>query len=160
MFSFLFAPAAPWLLELGIFIIRVVVGVVSIYFGFPKLIGGPAAWTEVGKNASLVGIHFLPILWGLLAVCAQTIGGMALVLGLGTRLVCVPLVITMMVAILYHLQRHEGFGDYALALTLLAVYASFLLIGSGKLSVDYYLHKKNTQTAEYHPLMQRPEDYL
>lgn len=161
MFSFLFSPATtPWLLKLGLCIIRIVAGVVTVYFGFPKLMGGPAVWTSVGKNAGLMGIHFLPILWGFLSIAAQTFGGAALVLGLGTRIACVPLAITMVVAILYHLNKGEGFGDYAFALTLLAIYVGFLLIGSGKLSVDYWLHKKKAQAAEYHPLMQRPEDYL
>jgi putative oxidoreductase len=160
MFSFLIAPASPSFLEVGLCIIRVVVGIVTIYFGFPKLMGGPEVWTTVGKNAALMGIHFMPILWGFLSACAQTMGGAALVAGLGTRLACIPLAITMVVAILFHMSKGEGFSGYAFALVLLAVYVGFLLIGSGKISLDYYLWRKTVHPTEYHPLMNRPEDYL
>jgi putative oxidoreductase len=139
MFAFLFAQAAPWVLEWGIFILRVGIGVLSVGHGFPKLMGGPSLWRNLGSTMSLVGVSCLPMVWGLLAACAETFGGVAFILGLGTRLACIPLIFAMIVAFLMHRNNGDSFNVYSFSLTLLVVFVAFMFIGSGKLSLDYYL---------------------
>lgn len=160
MFSFLFNPASSWIFECAIFILRVGIGVLSVGHGLPKLMGGPALWHNIGGTASLVGIHFLPMVWGFLAACAETFGGVALVLGLGTRIASAPLIFMMVIAFLMHRNNGDPFMVYSFSLTLLMVFIFFLLMGSGKLSLDYYLVRKKSPSQEYHSLMNRPEDYL
>ncbi|HEX3384677.1 MAG TPA: DoxX family protein, partial [Mucilaginibacter sp.] len=58
----------------GLLIIRIGLGILFIYHGLPKLLGGPTKWEHVGTATASVGIHFLPMLWGLLAAATETFG--------------------------------------------------------------------------------------
>src|ERR1700743_2786260 len=88
----------------GLLIIRLGLGLMFIYHGYPKLTGGPATWKEVGSATSAVGIHFLPVVWGLLAALTETVGGFLLIIGLAFRPACLLLFINLVVAavMLYH----------------------------------------------------------
>jgi putative oxidoreductase len=73
----------------GLIIIRVGLGIMFIYHGYPKLTGGEKAWTQLGGSIQYLGIHFLPAAWGLLSAVVETIGGLLLILGFLFRPVCV-----------------------------------------------------------------------
>lgn len=139
MFSFLFASATPWMMELGILILRVGIGVLSLGHGLPKLMGGISEWRRLGSATHAVGIYFLPVMWGFLAACAELFGGIAFILGLGTRIACIPLIGTMIVAFFMHKKNGDPFYISSFSLTLLVVFVAFLFMGSGSLSLDYYL---------------------
>lgn len=118
--------------NIGLLILRVVIGIVFVTHGVMKLnsiemtagffskIGIPAA----GFFAWVVGL-------------VETVGGVALILGLGTTVVTALLGIVMLVAI-FSAKLSAGFiSGYEYDLTLLAGLASLLLQGSGKYSLDH-----------------------
>jgi putative oxidoreductase len=83
----------------------------------------------------------LPLLMAYLAKGAEFFGGLLFVIGLFTRLVSIPLVITMAVAV-FGAHNGEIAGEAEHAFLFLLVFAAFFFIGSGKWSVDYLLKKR------------------
>lgn len=123
----------------GLLVIRVGLGIMFIYHGYPKLTGGVKMWEELGSATGYVGIHFLPAMWGLLAALVETVGGVLLILGLGFRLACILLFINMLVAISFHLHQTGPMGGIdgaAHAIEIAVVFAGLLFVGPGTYSVD------------------------
>ena len=52
----------------GLLLMRVGLGVMFVFHGYPKLLGGPDKWVEIGSATKYAGIHFLPKFWGFMAV--------------------------------------------------------------------------------------------
>lgn len=122
--------------NVGLLIIRVGLGIMFIYHGYPKLMGGPKEWTELGGSMKYVGIHFLPLVWGLLAAATELLGGFLLIIGLAFRPVCILLFINLIIAALMHLRTGGGLGEAAHAIEDAIVFAGLIFIGPGKYSVD------------------------
>lgn len=122
--------------NVGLLIIRVGLGIMFIYHGYPKLMGGPKEWTELGGSMKYVGIHFLPMVWGLLAAATELLGGFLLIIGLAFRPVCILLFINLVIAALMHLRTGGGLGEAAHAVEDAIVFAGLIFIGPGKYSVD------------------------
>jgi putative oxidoreductase len=122
--------------NLGLLIIRVGLGIMFIYHGYPKLMGGPKEWTELGGSMKYVGIHFLPAAWGFLAAATELLGGFLLIIGLAFRPVCILLLINLIVAALMHFGSGGNLGDAAHAIEDAVVFAGLIFIGPGKYSVD------------------------
>ncbi len=120
----------------GLLLIRVGLGVMFIYHGFPKLIGGPHRWEELGKATNYIGIHFLPTVWGLIAAVVETAGGFLLIIGLAFRPVCLFLIINLAVATLMQLKSSGTLGDASHAIEDAVTFAGLLFIGPGKYSAD------------------------
>lgn len=124
--------------EWGIALLRVVVGIVFLAHGGQKLfvmgIGG------FGGFLATLGIP-APVLMAGVVALVEFGGGLALLLGLATRLASLPLAATMLVAILtVHLPK--GFflpGGMEFALTLLAATLALVGLGSGKASLDGWI---------------------
>ena len=119
----------------GLLIIRVGLGIMFIYHGYPKLMGGTKGWEHLGESMKYVGIHFLPVMWGLLAAVTELLGGFLLIIGLAFRPACVFLLINLVVAALMQL-RTGGLGDAAHAIEDAIMFAGLIFIGPGKYSVD------------------------
>jgi len=120
----------------GLLIIRLGLGLMFIYHGYPKLVGGPHMWEGLGTSTKYVGIHFLPLMWGLLAALVETVGGVLLIIGLAFRPVCLLLIINLVVAALSQYRQGGGLGDAAHAIEDAIMFAGLLFIGPGKYSVD------------------------
>ena len=73
------------LVDLGLLVLRVGIGIIFIFHGFPKLIGGVETWTQIGSTMSLIGINFAPTFWGFMAAFAEAVGGVPIVFGLMHR---------------------------------------------------------------------------
>src|ERR1700753_480185 len=84
--------------NLGLLILRIGLGILFIYHGLPKLLGGPENWEKLGTAAGAVGIHFLPIFWGFLCAVTETIGGILVVVGLAFRPACLLMTVNLIVA--------------------------------------------------------------
>ena len=122
--------------DFGLLIIRVGLGVMFIYHGYPKLMGGPKMWTGLGGATKYIGITFLPMMWGLLAALTETVGGVLLILGLAFRPVCLLLLINMSVAIASHFGKGDGMMTASHAIEDAIVFAGLFFIGPSAYSVD------------------------
>ncbi|MGZ4001669.1 MAG: DoxX family protein [Mucilaginibacter sp.] len=120
----------------GLLIIRVGLGIMFIYHGLPKLLGGPSKWEHFGAATNYVGIHFFPMLWGLLAAVTETFGGFLLILGLAFRPVCLLLMINMIIAALSQFGHGGNLGDASQAIEDAVTFAGLLFIGPGRHSMD------------------------
>ncbi|TGE28778.1 DoxX family protein [Hymenobacter metallicola] len=125
--------------DLGLLLLRVGIGVMFTIHGYPKLMGGPAMWTQVGGVMKMVGIDFAPAAWGLVAALAEAVGGQLLALGLFFRVACAVLVGTMLMATLMHVLSGDDFNAYSHALESGILFLGLLFIGPGKYSLDQAL---------------------
>lgn len=128
--------------DLGLLFLRVGLGVIYIFHGFPKLMGGPERWEAVGGAMSNLGIDSFHMFFGFLAATAEFFGGLFLILGLYTLPVLLLLICTMFVAVFTQIAREAGFPGIAHPLSLMIVFISLLLTGPGKHSLDHKLKKK------------------
>lgn len=120
----------------GILILRVGLGVMMMVHGLPKIMGGPAGWEGLGGSMKVVGIDFLPTVWGFLAAISEGLGGFLLILGLFFRPVNMMLVCTMIIAALVHFAKGDGINGASHAIELGVVFLGLIFIGPGKYSVD------------------------
>lgn len=120
----------------GLLIMRVGLGAMMIYHGYPKILGGPEMWAELGGSTKYVGIHFLPVMWGFLATLTETLGGFLIIIGLVFRPASIFLMITLIVAAFTHFGKGEGMSGAAHAIELAVVFAGLIFVGPGKYSVD------------------------
>ena len=125
------------LVDVGLLVLRIGIGVIFIFHGLPKLMGGVESWTQIGSTMSMVGISFAPAFWGFMAAAAEAIGGLFIILGLLHRPVALMLVFTMIVAVLMHVTGGDSFGVYSNALKGLVVFIALFITGPGKYSLDY-----------------------
>jgi putative oxidoreductase len=120
----------------GLLIIRVGLGILFIYHGLPKLIGGPVRWEKLGAAAGSVGIHFLPMLWGFLCAITETLGGVLVIVGLAFRPVCLLMVINLIIAAAFTFRLSGNFGDATHAIEDAITFAGLFFLGPGSYSVD------------------------
>lgn len=120
----------------GLLFLRIGIGTLFMFYGYPKLLGGPTMWSGVGGSMKHLGITFLPEMWGLLAALTETFGSFLLVLGLVFRPVSFLLAFTMAIAALHHYKAGDGLQGYGHALEAGIVFLALVLIGPGKYSVD------------------------
>ena len=86
----------------------------------------------------------LPTLNAYLAAITEFSGFILLLLGLGTRIISIPLMIVMLVAIFaVHLSNGFNAGDngFEIPLYYFLMLLSLLIGGPGKLSIDHFLKK-------------------
>lgn len=123
-------------LHFGLLVLRLGIGAAFVAHGVPKLRLGPEGWTQLGQAVSQLGIHSGYQVFGILAGLAEAVGGLFLALGLLTRLVCVPMLFTMIVAIAGHYARGEGFMGASHAIEVGIVLLALLITGAGRYSMD------------------------
>src|SRR6266545_3109259 len=123
-------------LHFGLLVLRVGIGAAFIAHGLPKLQGGPEAWLKYGHAVGNLGIDFAHQTFGLMAGLAEAGGGLLLILGLFTRLACIPMLVTMIVAMSGPLVHGEGFVSAAHALEDGVVFLALLITGAGRFSLD------------------------
>ena len=119
-------------------IIRVFTGVLILLHG--KIVFDSQVMNGMAESMSKdLGMPF-PLLMAYLAKGSEFFGGLFFALGLLTRVVSIPLAITMAVAaFIAHHGQITGDGEHAFLFLL--IFAAFFFIGSGKWSIDYLLKK-------------------
>lgn len=130
------------LVNAGLLVLRVGIGVIFIFHGLPKLMGGVETWTQLGSTMSVMGITFAPAFWGFMAAAAEVGGGLFIIFGLLHRLVALMLIFTMVVALLVHVAAGDPFAVYSNALKALVVFAALAISGPGVYSLDYKFFRK------------------
>jgi putative oxidoreductase len=117
--------------DAGILLLRVGIAALMLTHGLPKLAtlfsGDPIQF------ASVMGMS--PSLSLALAVFAEVLCSILILIGFGTRLATIPLIITMLVAV-FMIHAGDPFAKQEMGLHYLLVYLFLLIRGSGKYSVD------------------------
>ena len=127
--------SSPSQLSLGLAALRLAVATIFVRHGAQKLFvysfaGVTGAFTQMGVPFPGVTGPFIALL--------EFFGGIALVLGLLTRLIALGFVFDMLVAILL-VQLKRGFSGYELEFLLLGSSVALFLTGAGRFSVDALL---------------------
>ena len=125
----------------GLFVLRVGIGLIFIMHGYPKIVAGTQMWAGLGANMNFFGITYAPAAWGFASACSEFFGGIALILGLGTRIASFFMACNMTVALSFHFSKGDPFAIYSHPLSLLVVFVALMLTGGGTFSCDGYLTK-------------------
>ncbi len=123
--------------NLGLFILRIGLGIMLIFHGLPKLLGGPDKWESVGQAIQYVGIDSLPVFFGFMSALAETFGGLFLILGLYFLPALIIIVLNLLVAIAFEFGTGDGLSGATEAIELLIVFIALFFMGPGRFSVDY-----------------------
>lgn len=123
--------------DLGLLIFRLGISGLMLTHGFPKLIRLFGSEPIVFRDP----LGFGELTTFTLAVIAEFVCSILVILGLGTRLAVIPLILTMaVVAFIVHVP--DGFSSQELPLLFLFGYILLFFTGSGKFSLDWYFLSK------------------
>ena len=123
--------------DLGLLILRIGVAALMLTHGVPKLL--MLFGSEEIAFADPIGLGATTSL--LLATFAEFLCSILILLGLGTRLAAIPLIINMAVAFfIFHVQ--DPFKGKELSLFYLLIFIVILITGAGKYALDYYWLKR------------------
>jgi putative oxidoreductase len=119
----------------GLLPIRAIAGLTFIGHGLPKFFdmsGGYGFFESVNLPPEL----FVPI------ALLEVVGGLAILLGILTRIASALLIIEMLGAILM-VKLSKGFiGGYEFELLLISICISLVILGPGKISIENYILKR------------------
>lgn len=121
----------------GVLLLRLGLGSLIAYNGFPLLVSGMETYLRIGSTVSLVGISSFHILFGIASAVIQSVGGLFLILGILTRGIALLLSIIVGFALANLLINSNGIDSmvFAYAQINLAL-LSLVFIGPGRLSLD------------------------
>ena len=122
--------------DVGLLILRLGIGGMFVWHGWPKISGGPEFWSKLGMATGTVGIHFAPTFFGFMAALAEFGGGICLALGFCTRFAAIFMTINMAVATSMHLTKGDGLSVASHAIEAGILFFSLIFIGAGKYSLD------------------------
>ncbi|WP_066048908.1 DoxX family protein [Robertmurraya korlensis] len=125
--------------EMGALLLRVVLGITFFVHGLAKIQGG------IENTAGWFASMGLPGLLAYVVTGIELIGGVALIVGLGTKIVSALLGLIMLGAIL-KVKIGAGFmGGYELDVVILAITVFLAINGSSMFSLDSKIPTKETQ---------------
>ncbi|HEY2460670.1 MAG TPA: DoxX family protein [Candidatus Acidoferrum sp.] len=124
---------------LSLLLLRVALGVIFIFHGYPKLAHSSAAMQSVFQQ------HRLPGYFVYVAGVLETFGGGLLIAGLFTRFAALLLAIEMGVALakVHSVHGYMAVHEYEFPLALATACFVLATVGAGMLSVDYPLFEGN-----------------
>lgn len=137
--------SSPDALSLGLLVLRIGLGVIFFAHGAQKVFGWFGGYGLAGTSGFFKQAYGIPIILSYLASFIEFLGGIAIALGLFTRITAIGLGIVMLVALATHLkagffmnwgsvaQRGEGF-EYTL--TLIIAVIALALIGPGQYAIS------------------------
>jgi putative oxidoreductase len=135
----------------GTTILRMALGLIFLVHGAQKLfVLGPAT---IAASFSQIGIP-LPAANAYLVIAVELLGGIAMIAGLGVRVVGALFTVVMLVAIAT-VHGPQGFflpNGYEFALVLLAASMATVLQGAGAFAVDNLLADRTITTRSVAPL--------
>jgi len=129
--------------EVSLLIIRMILGITFLFHGIAKFqmgLGNVAGWFE---SIGIMGFLGYPVAF------IELLGGIALILGIGTRIISALIGFILLVAILtvklpIGFIGAEGTG-YELDIALLSMAAALVISGSKLMSLDYKLFGVETE---------------
>jgi len=134
--------------DVAITILRLVLGVVFFAHGAQKALGWFGGYGFIGTMGFFTGMMHIPAVFAFLAIAAEFLGGLGLILGLFTRVAALGISCNMIVAVA---MVHHQFGffmnwtggqkgeGYEYQLVLLAALVVLMIRGAGAASVDRVL---------------------
>ncbi|WP_029033285.1 DoxX family protein [Salinimicrobium terrae] len=125
-------------IDLGLLILRLGAAGLMLTHGFPKLMN--LFGSEEIVFADPFGLGMGTSL--ALVVFAEFVCSILVILGLGTRLAVIPLMITMFVAA-FIIHASDPFQRKEMAILYLLIFTVLLITGAGKHSLDFYWLRKN-----------------
>jgi putative oxidoreductase len=126
-------------------LLRLTLGAVFFPHGAQKVLGWFGGYGFAGTMGFFTGTLHIPAVFAFLAIAAEFVGSIALILGLGTRLAALGIASTMAVAVaMVHTQfgffmnwagtqKGEGYEYHLLAI---GIALALILRGGGKWSLD------------------------
>ena len=122
--------------DIGLLLLRCGLGTMMTLHGWPKLAGGIHEWEKLGRAMTHLGVNFLPAFWGFSSALVETIGGCLVIVGFCFRPVTLLLSFNFVVATMLLYRTTHDFVQWSRPAEMLIVFASLILIGAGKYSVD------------------------
>jgi len=130
-------------------VLRLALGFMILPHGLQKTLGWFGGYGFKGTMGYLTGSVGAPWIFALLAILAESVGGLMLIAGFGTRVAALGVGGVMVVAATQHWsnglfmnwfghQKGEGVEFHLLAL---GIAGALLILGGGKFSVDALLRK-------------------
>lgn len=120
-------------------ILRVVLGIIFLAHGLDKFQSG------IGNISGFFESLGIPGYMAAVVAVIETVGGILLILGAGTRIVSLVLAFVLLVAIFTAKISAGLLNGYELDLALIAIAASLVLTGSGVWSIDSLFGKNRKQ---------------
>ncbi|WP_017730449.1 DoxX family protein [Nafulsella turpanensis] len=120
----------PLSFDLGLLLLRLVAGAAMLTHGYPKLQRLLSGNFEFGDPVGLG-----PEISLILAVFAELICSVLIIVGVLTRLATIPLIITMAIAF-FVVHGADAFSSRELAFLYLGAYLTIFFTGPGKFSAD------------------------
>jgi putative oxidoreductase len=136
--------------DFAITVLRLILGVVFFAHGAQKALGWFGGYGFAGTMGFFTEQLHVPAAFAFLAICAEFLGGIGLLIGFLGRVAAFGIACNMLVAvIMFHrhfglfanwsgLQKGEGYEYHLLAI---AIALAIMIKGSGALSVDRALSK-------------------
>ena len=131
---------------LGALVMRLVLGVIMVRYGYTKIIPSGALYTFSHTVAHMR----LPVWLGYVAAFTEFFGGMLLIVGLLTRVAALMTAVDMAVAIV-KVHLHGGLmgpNSFALPLALFAISLMLVFTGCGWMGLDDFVGRGNTPRAK------------
>lgn len=128
--------------DLGVLILRLGIGLMFVFHGWPKISGGSEIWVKLGMAMNFVGIGVAPAFWGFMAASTEFFGGILIAVGLLTRPVAMMLTFNMLVAVVLKFSTGAGLEGASQAIEVGIVFLSLILTGAGKYSIDEHCKKQ------------------
>lgn len=132
-------------------ITRVMLGLILFPHGAQKLLGWFGGYGFNGTMGFLTGMMNLPWIIAFLVIIIEFFGSLALIFGIGTRIISTG-IIALFTGIILTSHEQNGFfmnwsgkqpGEgYEFHLLIIAMAVTLLIGGAGKWSVDYAVQKK------------------
>jgi putative oxidoreductase len=122
----------------ALLLIRIGIGALMLVHGLPKMANlfseGPVQFASVFGLSAEISLG--------MAVFAEVLCSIFLIVGFGTRLATIPLIVTMLVAVFY-IHAVDSFNKQELGIHYLLAYVLLLITGAGKYSLDHLLQRKS-----------------
>lgn len=136
--------------DIAIFILRVTLGIAFFPHGAQKLLGWFGGYGFNATMSSFTDKMHIPFIFALLAILAESLGAVALIVGFFTRLAAFGMAVVMAVAI-YMVHGHNGFfmnwsgtqkGEgFEYHILVIAIAIALMIKGAGSFSIDRKISK-------------------
>lgn len=126
--------------KLGLLVLRLTLGSVFLVHGIQKL-------SNMEMVIGFFGMIGIPAFLAWVVALVETVGGVAVILGAGTRIASSLLAVIMLVVIIF-VKKGQGFQAMELDIVLLGLSLGIALIGTGKYSVARMWYKQGCPTCK------------